>query len=97
MPGGAPGAALLHVSGVGVRDVIGEGGTRGWAHPISGEDPASFRALLIDADPSGALTFRIEVDDVSAPTPTVTVLEIADRANELRAVTADVRVHLTLR
>ncbi len=97
-PGGAPGTTLLLVAGQGVRDVVGEGGTRSWTAPAPGPEAThELRVLLLDPEPSGALTFRVEVDDVSLGPPSVTVLEAADRDNALRPNPSDVQVRLTLR
>ena len=78
---GAPGSALLLFIGDGLIRVQGAGGTLGWSGEVSG-DPGEMRALLIDPDASGGMTFRLFVEDVSAPIPAVSVLQLADRQNE---------------
>ncbi len=90
--GGSPGSVLLLVTGDGLIRVEGTGGTLGWSGPVSG-DPGEMRVLLVDPDPSGALTFRLFVDDVSAPTPAFSVLQLADRQNE-RFITEDIQIRL---
>jgi hypothetical protein len=78
---GAPCSALLVFMGEGLIGVEGTGGTLGWAGAVSG-DPGEMRVLLIDPDPSGAMTFRLLVEDPSTPRPTVSVLQLMDRQNE---------------
>lgn len=88
--GSAPGSALLLVSGRGVIDVEGTGGTLGWSD-TGGEN--QIRALLVDPGPGGALTFRVRMEDVGGPLPQVAVLQLADR-NDRRFSSADVQVRL---
>ena len=89
---GAPGSALLLVTGEGLIRVEGTGGTMGWSGTPSG-DPGEMRVLLVDPDPSGAMTFRLFVEDVSAPTALFSVLQLADRQNE-RFETEDIQIRL---
>ena len=51
------------------------------------------RVLLVDPDPSGAMTFRLFVEDVSVPTVLFSVLQLADRQNE-RFETEDIQIRL---
>jgi len=77
---GAPGSALLLFMGEGLIGVEGTGGTLGWSGAVS-EDPGEMRILLIDPNPSGAMTFQLLVEDPAAPRPAVSVLQLADRQN----------------
>ncbi len=79
---GAPGSALMLITGEGLLRVEGTGGTLGWSGPVSG-DPGEMRVLLVDPDPAGAMTFRLYVQDRAGPTPSFTVLQLADRQNEV--------------
>ncbi|MSR22802.1 MAG: hypothetical protein EXR92_04550 [Gemmatimonadetes bacterium] len=97
LSGGSPGAVLLLFTGDAIQDVVGEGGTMSWAQPGPASSGGELRALLVDPGSSGALTFRVEVDDVSAGAPRVVVIEITDRENGLLSVPQDVRVHLSRR
>lgn len=90
--GEAPGAALILFGGSGLLGVEGTGGTRAWANPSSdGSD--ELRVLLVDLDPAGALTFKLDVEDVSAPLPSITVLQLADRDN-VRFTTEDIQIRI---
>ena len=79
---GAPGSALLLMIGEGLVRVEGTGGTLGWSGAVTGS-PGEMRVLLIDPDSAGAMTFRLYVEDLSAPTPSFSILQLADRQNLL--------------
>ncbi len=81
-PGGAPGSALLLIQGEGLVGVRGAGGTLAWSGDVSG-DPAQLKVLLVDPDPTGAMTFRLLVDDLMSPTPSFTILQLSDRENQV--------------
>jgi len=89
LPAGSPGAVLLRLTGSEIRSVSGEGGTMAW---MSADPGGGVRLLLIDPDPAGAMTFRMEVADRSAPLPSIAVLQMVDRANEPLPETTEVRV-----
>jgi hypothetical protein len=90
--GEAPGSALILFSGPGLIGAEGTGGTLAWtSEPASGSD--ELRVLLLDPEADGALTFELEVRDVSAPLPAITVLQIADRDN-VRFTTDDLEIHI---
>ena len=90
--GEGPGAVLLLFSGPGLIGAEGTGGTMAWAsEPVSGSE--ELRVLLVDPQASGALTFDLEVRDVSDPLPTITVLQLADR-NNVRFTTEDLEIRI---
>jgi hypothetical protein len=87
--GEAPGSALLLFTGPGIVRAEGTGGTLAWISEPSGSD--ELRVLLVDPQPDGALTFELEVRDLSAPLPAITVLQMADRDN-VRFTTQDLEI-----
>lgn len=88
------GAALLTVSGEGVRGVSAGGSTRVFsAGP--GED-GTYRVLLVNTGSAGALRFRVEVRDVGAPPPATTILELVDEHNVPLTSVAGARVRFDL-
>lgn len=90
--GTGPGAALLVLTGEGLVGAEGAAGTLGWSSPTS-EGADQIRLLLVDPDPVGAMTFEVEVRDVSAPVPSITVLQLADRENR-RFTTEDIQIRI---
>ena len=86
------GAALLLVTGEGLIGVEGAGGTLAWSGPVSTET-GEMRVLLVDLEASGTMTFRLMVRDRSAPTPSFTFLQVADRQNR-RVTPGDTRIRL---
>ncbi len=90
--GEAPGSALLLFSGPGLVGAEGTGGTLAWASPPD-DGLDEMRVLLVDTDPSGALTFEIEVRDLSASLPSITVLQLANREN-VRFTTQDIQISI---
>lgn len=84
-PNADDGAALLEFSG-GVRDVTVTGG-RAFV-----QEGTPARALLV-VDAPGAIQFTLLLDDVNRR-PDVTVLEVADTQNRMRASTAGYHVEL---
>jgi hypothetical protein len=90
--GEAPGSALILFSGPGLVDAEGTGGTLAWvSEPVTGSD--ELRLLLVDPDAAGALTFELEVRDLTAPLPTITVLQLADQ-NNVRFTTQDLEIRI---
>ena len=90
--GEGPGAVLLVFSGPGLIGAEGTGGTMAWvSEPVSGSQ--ELRVLLVDPEPSGSLTFDLEVRDVSDPLPTITVLQMAGRDN-VRFSTEDLEIRI---
>lgn len=77
--GGSPGSAFLVVQGTGLLGVEGTGGTRVWTSPAT-DGGTDLRVLVMDPDPEGEMTFRVELSDVRT-LPTVTVLQLANRDN----------------
>lgn len=91
-PGEPFGSAVLMVSGEGVLDVTGDGGVLAWSRP-SGE--GEHRAVLVQPEGSGTLHFRVRVGDVSGPTPSVAIVELAGLDDEPVEVTDGHRLRLT--
>jgi hypothetical protein len=90
--GEGPGAVLLQFSGPGLIGAEGTGGTMAWvSEPVAGSQ--ELRVLLVDPETSGALTFDLEVRDLSAPLPTITVLQLAGRDN-VRFSTEDLEIRI---
>lgn len=87
------GAAVLLVQGGGSPELTGVGDTRAFSGPRAS---GSHRVVLV-GEGSGELRFEIEVEDVSAPRPTVTVVSAADTENESVAAVSAVDVRLTIR
>lgn len=90
-PGEPFGSAVLLVTGEGIQDVTGDAGVRVW---IQETDPGEFRAVLVQTEATGSVHFRIRVQDMAAPPPSVAVLEAADLADEQVQVTEAHRVRL---
>jgi hypothetical protein len=90
--GEAPGSALILFSGPGIIGAEGTGGTLAWtSEPTAGSN--ELRVLLVDPEAAGALTFELEVRDLSAPLPTITVLQLGDR-NNVRFTTPDLEIRI---
>lgn len=90
-PNGPFAAAVLMVSGEGVVDVAGEGGVRAWSRR-TGDD--ELRVVLLQTEESGTLHFRIRVQDVGGPTPSVALLELAGLDDEPVQVTDEHRLRI---
>lgn len=90
-PGEPFGSAVLLVTGEGIQDVTGDAGVRVW---IQETDPGEFRAVLVQTEATGSVHFRIRVQDMAAPPPSVAVLEAADLADEQVQVTEAHRARL---
>lgn len=90
--GEAPGSALLLFGGTGLLGAEGDGGTQAWASAAT-EGGDELRVLLVDLDPTGAMTFQLQVADVAAPLPSITVLQLADRQNQ-RFTTEDIQIRI---
>jgi hypothetical protein len=77
-PAGAEGAAVLELTSAGLGEVT----------PVEGRvfarQGAGVVTLIIILDEPGEITFRVSVADIRSP-PTVTVLEVADVEDQLRA------------
>lgn len=87
------GAAVLAVSGEGVRGISADGVTRVFDAGPDGE--GGFRVLLVNTGSGDRLRFRVEVRDVGAPPPAVTIVELADLRNEPLPSGAGARVHFS--
>jgi hypothetical protein len=61
------------------------------SEPAAGSN--ELRVLVVDPTASGALTFELEVRDLSAPLPSITVLQLADRDN-VRFTTEDLEIRI---
>ena len=74
---GPVGAIVLEVSGPGVQGFSEAGQTR-----VFFAQPATdvYRVVLVGADPD-RIRFRVDVDDVQGPMPTVVVVEAVDDSN----------------
>lgn len=72
-------AAVVEVTGDGVRGFEAAGDTRIFASEVTGT-PGLFRLVLVNPGP-GEMRFRIEVEDRGARLPSGTVLFAADTAN----------------
>jgi len=88
--GEAPGSALIVFRGPGLIGAEGTGGTLAWtSEPAAGSD--ELRVLLVDPEAAGALTFELEVRDLSVPLTAISVLQLADR-NNVRFTTPDLEI-----
>jgi hypothetical protein len=88
-PAGPFGAAAVVVSGEGVLDVTSADGTRVWSREAA---DGSIRAVIIQPSASGEVAFRIRVRDLSEPTPSVALVELADLSDEPVTVSSDHRL-----
>lgn len=86
-PNGAEGAALVELTGAGVRDVMLVGGQAF----VQAGNPA--RVLLVLGTP-GEVRFSVLLDD-KASVPTARVLEVSDGGNNLRPSLDGYRVDVT--
>lgn len=86
--GAEVGAAVLRVSGAGVKGFSPAGTSRIYGRP--GARSGTSRLVVVNPHP-GDLSFRIRVEDVAAP-PSVEVMSAADGADRLLPAGADVRV-----
>lgn len=87
------GAVVLLVEGGGVAEISGVGDTRAFTGPAESES----RRVILVGEGSGELRFRVDVDDLSAPRPVVTVVSAVDTSNQGVAAVSAVDVQLTHR
>ena len=71
------GAIVLEVTGSGVQGFSEAGQTRVF---FAEAETDVYRVVLVGADPD-RIRFRVDVDDVQGPTPTVVVVEAVDDSN----------------
>lgn len=75
------GAAVLAIQGDGVEGISADGTTRVFAAGPDGS--GHFRALLVSTGSAEEpLRFRVDVRDLGAPPPAVTIVELADLRND---------------
>jgi len=76
----ALGAVVLELNGGTIRGVAGQGSTQVYSASLGGGTQARYRVVAIT--PGGAdLRFGIEVTDLGAAAPTVTVVSVANTSN----------------
>ncbi len=85
------GALVVEVRGAGVTGVEGAGDARVFADPSPATKDVR-RVVVVSA--SGAPSFRIQVQDVSAEAPTVTLVSAVDAANQPLASLAGYQVRV---
>jgi hypothetical protein len=88
-PAGTEGAAVLELSSAGLGEVLA---VEGKVFARQGDGVVT---LVIILDAPGEIAFRVSVADIRSP-PTVTVLEVADGDDELRASLAGYEVRFDL-
>jgi len=77
--GGAQvGAIVIQLNGTGIGAVTGTGSAEAFAEEAS----ASAKRVVLVSATGGAMGMRIEVEDLSLPAPTATVVEAVDTDNE---------------
>lgn len=87
--GVAVGAAVLQVSGSGVRGIASAGASRIFSRQQT--EPGTWRVVVVNPD-GGELLFEIEVDDVAAPAPSTLIFTAADTSDEPISPEANLRV-----
>ena len=90
--GAQVGAAVLQVSGTGIRDFTAAGDSRLFVR--QGSEPDRWRIVVVSPD-GGDPVFRIDVEDVSAALPSTLVFSAAGTDDEPLA--GDVHVGVTIR
>lgn len=83
------GAAVLRVSGAGVKGFSPAGGSRVFSREQG--DPGTWRVVVVNPD-GGELLFRIEVEDVAAPAPSTLIFSAADTSDDALPAERNVRV-----
>lgn len=83
------GAAVLRVSGPGVRGFSPAGGSRVFSREQL--EPDTWRVVVVNPD-AGGLLFGIEVDDVSGPPPSTLIFSAADASDDPVGPEANLRV-----
>lgn len=73
---GELGAVVLEVTGPAVRGFVGQGTTRAYGALVSTAEVGRHRLVLVGED-GGPMRFGIEVDDLAADPPVVTVITAA--------------------
>ncbi len=76
-----PGGVILYLSGPGMEQVQGEGGTQSWVNPPPGVD-AGTRVLLIHTGATDPIRFSVRLESADLANPVATVLEVTGRDNE---------------
>lgn len=90
------GAVVLSVEdgdGTAPGTVSGAGDTRAFVGPAS----AGSRRVILVGEGSGELRFSIDVEDVGAPQPSVTVVSAVDTSNEDVAAVSTIDVQMSIR
>lgn len=87
------GAAVVEVTGKGIRGFEAAGGTRVYSGALS-EGSNVYRVVLVNGADAGELRFGIRVDDRGAELPSAAVVIAADTANRPIGTPADLAVHI---
>lgn len=86
------GGAVLVLSGEGIVGIASDGASEVWSRLVD-EESGSHRVVVISLDGSAPLRLEVAVQDVSAPFPQASILELTDTTNQRVHVVETHRVH----